>query len=160
RAVGHAVQISLGPRPTTLEIVGVVGDVKQFGVDGTATADLYIALAQIPPSQVAPVAARMYWIVRTEGPPSGLVEPIPAAVHAVDPDVAASSVRPLDEILAASLGGRRASVRLLEVFGQAAIVLVVLGVYCAAAFAANGRRHEMAVRSAFGAQNRDLVTLV
>ena len=160
RAVGGHVQIALGPSPTLLEVVGVVSDVKQFTVDGAATADLYIPLEQIPPSQAAALAARMYWIVRTDGDPASLVAPVRAAVRAVDPDVAASSVRTLDDVLAGALGGRRASVRLLEIFGQTAIALVGVGVYAIAGFAAAARRREMAIRAAFGASDRELVALI
>ena len=159
-AVGRHVQIALGPLPSRLEVVGVVNDVKQFTVDGLATADLYIPLEQIPSSQAATLAARMYWIVRADGDPSALIAPVRSAVRAVDPDVAASSVRALDAVLAGALGGRRASVRLLEIFGQAAMALVAVGVYAIAGFAAAARRREMAIRAAFGATDRELVSLI
>ena len=157
-AVGKYVRIQGQPAP--LEIVGVVKDVKQFTVDGAPTADLYVPLEQVPASQAPALVARMYWVVRTDGDPRRVAPDVRAAVRAADPDIAASSVRSLDEVLAASLGGRRAGVRLLEIFGQVAMALAALGVYAIAAFAANMRRREMAIRSAFGASERDLVSLV
>jgi len=56
-AIGKPVQLVLSDPSPALEVVGVVNDVKQFGLDGAATADLYVPLAQMPPSQVPLVAA-------------------------------------------------------------------------------------------------------
>jgi predicted permease len=158
RAVGKYLRIQGQAAP--LEVVGVVKDVKQFTVDGAPTADLYVPLEQVPVSQASALVARMYWVVRTDVDPRRIVPDVRAAVRATDPDIAASSVRSLDEVLAASLGGRRAGVRLLEIFGEVAMALAAVGVYAIAAFAANTRRREMAIRSAFGASERDLVSLV
>jgi putative ABC transport system permease protein len=160
RVVGQSIQLAQSPPSPMLEIVGVVKDVKQFTVDGAATADLYVPIAQVPPSQAAALIARMYWVMRTDFDPRLLIPEIRRAVHAVDADVAASSMRPLDEVLSASLGGRRATVRLLEIFGQVAMLLAAVGVYAVAAFSAGMRRRELAIRSAFGASRRDLVRLV
>ena len=158
RAVGN--YLSVIPGAPALQVVGVVKDVKQFTVDGTATADLYVPMEQVPVSQASALVARMYWVVRTDRDPRGIVDEVRRAVRAVDPDIAASSVRPLDEVLAASLGGRRAGVWLLEAFGQMAMLLAAVGVYAICAFAAAARTRELAIRSAFGASARDLMSLV
>jgi len=121
---------------------------------------LYVPLAQMPRSQTSLVAARMYWVIRTDADPARSVLEVRRAVHAVDPDVATSSVRTLDDVLSISLGSRRANVRLLEVFGQVALLLAAIGVYAIAAFSAAARRRELAIRSAFGASRGDLVRLV
>jgi putative ABC transport system permease protein len=160
RAVGKYLQAVQGSPAPPLQIVGVVKDVKQFTVDGAATADLYVPLEQVPPSQVSALVARLYWVVRTDTDPRRIGADVRRAVRAVDPDIAASSVRGLDEVLAASLGGRRAGVWLLEAFGQMAMLLAAVGVYAVVAFAAEARRREMAIRSAFGASQRDLISLV
>jgi putative ABC transport system permease protein len=160
RAVGKYMRLMQGSSPAALQIVGVVDDVKQFTVDGTATADLYVPLKQMPTSQTATLVARMYWVARTDVDPRQLVDELRQAVRKLDPDIAASSVRTLDDILAASLSGRRASMWLLQLFGQLAIALGALGVYSIAAFAAGARMRELAIRSAFGARGRELVALV
>ena len=160
RAVGKYLQVVQGSPAPPLQVVGVVKDVKQFTVDGAATADLYVLLEQVPASQVSALVARMYWVIRTDVDPRRLVADVRRAVRAVDAEIAASSVRSLDEVLAASLGGRRAGVWLLEAFGQIAMLLAAVGVYAVTAFAADARRREMAIRSAFGASERDLISLV
>jgi putative ABC transport system permease protein len=113
------------------------------------------------PASAAPVlAARMYWVIATNGE-----APLPAAalrreVRAVDPDVAGSSLRTLEEIVTGSLGPRRLNVRLLELFGFAALVLAAIGVYGTAAFSVEARQRDLALRAAFGATPRALMGLV
>lgn len=158
--MGRYVQIPQFPGSPRFEIVGLVQDVKPFTVEDAPTADLYIPLAQMPASQAASMAARMYWVIRTDRDPRQIVLDVRQAVHASDPDIATSSVRTLDEVLERSLSGRRANVRLLEVFGQVAMLLAAIGVYAIAAFSAGARRRELAIRAAFGAGDRDLVRLV
>lgn len=159
-AIGKFVQLPIGSTPPVLEVIGVVADVKQFTLDREATADLYVPLRQMPPSQAAQLVARMYWVVRTHDDPRRLESSVSDAVHAVDPDVATSSSRTLDAVLASSLDPRRLNVRLLEIFGQIAIALSAMGVYAVAAFAVGARRRELAIRSAFGAGRRALVRTV
>jgi ABC-type antimicrobial peptide transport system permease subunit len=141
-------------------VVGVVRNVKQYGLDGSPTPDLYVPIHQMPPGQASLMAARMYWVVRAQADGRVIARDVRNAIHAVDPDVATSSTRTLEEVLAASIGSRRINVRLLELFGQVAMLLTVLGAYALAAFAAGMRRRELAIRSAFGASQRSLAQLM
>ena len=159
-AIGKAVQLQFGPTSQLVEVVGVVNDVKQFTLDREATADLYVPLLQMPESQAGQLRARMYWVARTREASRQLESTMRTAVHAVDPDVAASSVRTLDAILQSSLGSRRMNVRLLEFFGAVAIALAAMGVYAIASFSIRSRNRELAVRSAFGARASTLVTSI
>lgn len=159
-AIGQPLQLAqTGPSPT-LEVVGVVSDVKQFGIDGTPTPDLYVPIHQVLPQQAPLVVARMYWVVRSAGAPHDLIEPVRQAVQAVDSEVATSSVRTLSEVVQSSLGPRRASVRMLEAFSLAAFFLCVVGIYAVAAFSVGARRRELAIRAAIGATRTDLGRLV
>jgi len=159
-AIGRHLRIMQAPPLPALEVVGVVRNVKQFGLDGAPTADLYVPIHQMPPSQVSLMAGRMYWVVRPRE--DGYVTPgdVRTAIHAIDSDVATSSTRTLDALLSASVGSRRVNVRLLEAFGQVAMLLTAFGTYALAAFAASMRRRELAIRSAFGASRRSLAQLM
>ena len=159
QAVGKPLQIGRAGT-TVIEVVGVAADVKQFTLDAMPTADLYMPLYQMPASQVALLTARMYWVIRTGADPRTLESAVRRSVREVDPDVAASSIRTLDDVVALSLAGRRMNVRLLEVFGQVAMALAAFGVYAIAAFSALSRRRELAIRAAFGASRRNLAQLV
>lgn len=159
-AVGKYVQLLIGPSPQALEIVGVVSDVKQFTLDRESTADLYVPLLQMPASQSAQLVARMYWVLRTRDDPRQLERAVRLAVHEVDPDVATSSTRTLEDVVQASLNPRRLNVRLLEFFAGVALALSAMGVYAIAAFSVRTRRREMAIRSAFGARGSRLAASV
>jgi ABC-type antimicrobial peptide transport system permease subunit len=78
----------------------------------------------------------------------------------VDPIVATSSTRTLEEVLSTSLGARRLNVHLLELFGQVAIGLCAVGAYGVASFSAHTRSRELAIRAALGARRRDLTRLL
>lgn len=159
-AVGKRLHIQLAGAPDLLEVVGIVKDVRHFTVDAAPTADLYIPIHQMPASQTSAMTSRMNWVVRSEGDPRRLDRAVRSAVSRIDPEVAASNVRTLDEVWSASLNARRLNVRLLELFGQVAIALSAVGVYGIAAFSARARKRELAIRSAFGARHRDLARLV
>jgi putative ABC transport system permease protein len=159
-AVGKFLRLPIGPAPPSLEVVGVVNDVKQFTLDREPTADLYVPLLQMPATQSAQLVARMYWVVRTRDDPRQLESAVRNAIHAVDPDVATSSSRTLDAILDASLNPRRLNVRFLELFAQVGVALCALGVYAIAAFSVGARRRELAIRAAFGAGRRSLARVV
>src|SRR5262249_27678236 len=133
---------------------------KQFTLDREPTADLYVPVAQMPPTQAAQVSARMYWVVRTRDDPRELEPSIRNAVHAVEPGVATSSMRTLDDIVQMSLGPRRLIARLLATFAEVGIVLSLVGVYALAAFSVGARKRELAIRSAFGAGREALASLV
>jgi predicted permease len=159
-AVGKHLRIVQTPRLPEYEVVGVVRNVKQYGLDGAPTADLYVDIHQMPPGQASLIAGRMYWVVRARGSGRVAAGAVREAIHAVNPDVATSSTRTLEEILAASVGPRRSNVRLLEVFGGVAMLLAIFGTYALAVFAAGMRRRELAIRSALGASRLSLAQLM
>jgi putative ABC transport system permease protein len=159
-AIGKVIQLPIGAPPHTLEIVGVVGDVKQFTLDREPTADLYVSLLQMPEGQSPQLAARMYWVVRGRDQAPELLSALRDAVRAVDPNVATSSARTLDAVLESSLSSRRTNMRLLEWFGSIALTLTGIGVYAIAAFSLRARRRELALRSALGARAGALIALV
>jgi putative ABC transport system permease protein len=156
-AVGRAVQIVESRASAPMEVVGVVADVKQFGLADAATADLYVPLPQMPVSQAALLAARTFWMLRTDDDPRALVNRLPDVVHGVDPDVAASSIHTLEDVVDSSIAAWRVDVRLLQTFGPLAIVLCTIGVYAVASFSAGTRRRELAIQAALGATRRTLV---
>ncbi len=157
RAIGkHVRLVQTAPTPQ-LEVVGVVSDVKQFTLDAPATADLYVPFHQMPAFQVPLVTARMYWVVRGRDSATPDTRMLRDAVVQIDPGVAASSARTLASVWSTSLGSQRANVRLLEVFGNVALVLCAIGTYGVAAVATRSRRRELAIRSALGATRRGLI---
>ena len=159
-AVGKFVRLGPDGRQPALTVVGVVSDVKQFTLDGVPTADLYIPVRQMPASQRAALVARMNWVIRTRDASAQLGEVVRQAVRQIDPEIATSSTRSLEDVRSASLANRRINVRLLETFGQIALGLAAIGLYAVAALSSGARRRELAIRRALGAKPRGLVMLL
>jgi predicted lysophospholipase L1 biosynthesis ABC-type transport system permease subunit len=159
-AVGQHLALAPAASYPDMQVVGVASDVKQFGIDGDATADLYVPLHQMPAFQVGPVAARMYWIVRVNQPDALSPRDLHRIVYEIDPEIAASNVQTLSQVLAGAMAPTRAHVLLIDVFGYVALCLALLGLYGAIAYAAGARRRDLAIRAAVGARRRDLRLLM
>ena len=109
------------PRP--IDIVGVVGNVQQVTLDGEPTWDLYVPYAQMHADNIGAAAANMFWVVRTTADPMSLAADFARAVRRIDPEVAASQIRPLDRYVSDAAGPRRFSLSLMAAFAAAALVL-------------------------------------
>ncbi len=146
------------PRP--IEVVGVVGNVKQLTLDADTTIDLYLPYQQLHADTVGGAAANMFWVVRSDADPRNLEPQLTAAIRAVDPAVAAAQVRPFASYLSASVAPRRFSLLLLEIFGAAALALAVTGIYAVISYNVSQRAKEIGIRIALGARRGDIVRLV
>ena len=144
----------------TLEIVGVCDDVKQFSLDADPTADLYVPLRQMPSGQAQFLAARIYWVVRTDVDPMAVADAIRKQVHQLDKDVAASSTRPMTAIVTSSIGSRRFNANLIEIAGVSSLLLALIGVYSMTAFSTTRRTREIGIRVALGARPGQVVRSV
>ena len=146
------------PRP--IEVVGVVGNVRQATLDGEPTWDLYLTYPQVHDDNVAAAAANMFWIVRTNGEPMSLATSLAKEVRQVDPEVAASQVRPMEDYLGDAIAPRRFSLSLMGAFALAALVLAVTGIYAVVVYSVSQRTREIAIRVALGARRSNIVRLV
>jgi hypothetical protein len=107
-----------GPNPSYSTIMGVVGDVKQFGLDSEPTMDLYFPNL---------LAAEM--VVKTTGRPEALASVVRRAVHEAAPEIPIAEMRTMDEVLAQSALTRRWTMALLGLFAAVALLLgLVFGV--------------------------------
>jgi ABC-type antimicrobial peptide transport system permease subunit len=147
-----------GPRP--VEVVGVVGDVKQFGLDAPPTYDVYAALHQAHPDGFHWIRNNQFWVVRTSGNPLGLAEVFRRELRSIDPDVPASDLQSLEQYLTASLAPRRFNLRLILTFAATALLLACMGVYGTVSYGVAQRTQEIGIRLALGALPRDIFRLV
>ena len=143
-----------------VEVVGVVGDIHDFGLDREAQLEVYVPLPQVPPETVSYLKSNMYWLLRTATDPQSVAEVFRREVQAVDRDVPATSVRTLEQYLDQSLAARKFSLVLVGIFGAAALLIAAMGIYGVVSYTVVLRTPEIGVRLALGAQPAGIFRLV
>lgn len=132
------------------EIVGVVGDVRDLGLDQEVEPTLY-DIATGP---------SMTLVIKTAANPDRFETAVRAAIHRVDPGIPVLNMQPLEQNVSESIARRRFVLMLLTLFGSIAAFLTATGVYGLLAHSVNARVREFGVRSAVGATSGELVAMI
>lgn len=135
------------------EIVGVVGDVKSFGLDESTHAELFFPYWQVPSSQLGVT-------LRTRGKPATLGTPLRNAVWGIDRDQPITHLMPMSQLADESLTFRRAGMTLAGGFGLLSLVLAAIGIFGVLSYSVTRRTREIGVRLALGATPGDVSRLV
>jgi len=146
--------------PRQVDIVGVVNDVRHFGLEKESTIEAYVPIAQVPDPTTVWLANNMYWIVQTDGEPLAVAASVRREIAAVDPAVSASFVRSMDQWIAGTVAPRRFTLQLVAAFAIVALLLAAVGIYAVSAAAVTSRTHEIGIRSALGASRLEVIALV
>lgn len=134
-------------------VVGVVGDVREAGLEQEPGEQAYFPIHARTPSNIALVA-------RGTLPPGAMLDHLRDAVRAADPSQPVYNVRMMDQVVSASIAPRRTNTILISAFGALALILATLGVYGVVAYSVTQRTRELGIRAALGATADQLVRLI
>lgn len=141
-----------GPDSEWLTIVGIVGDVRQRGLDQEPRPELYLPFAQIPENWALGVIRSSGLVVRTELEPETLAPAVREIVRQLDPNVPITNVATLSAAVSDSVSSQRFVTLLLGIFAAVALVISAVGVYGVISFTVARRRQEIGIRIALGAE--------
>ncbi len=147
----------VGKRTSRGTIVGIVGDVRSFGLDRPPAPEIYNAIAQNY-SQRSEYG--MSLIMSGQVAPEALVSAVRAAIHEVNPNRAVFDVKTMQRVIADSLSNEKLYLWLIGLFAALALLLAVAGVYGVISYAVTSRTHEFGIRVALGAGSGRVLRLV
>jgi putative ABC transport system permease protein len=144
------------------EIIGVVGHVKQWGLDAddknTLRAQIYLPFSQAASMKLAPLGVGV--VMRSEGASAGVIDAVRRTIRNMNREQVAYDFETMDEIISSSLAMHRVSVILLSVFAGLALLLASVGIYGVVSYSVARRTHEIGLRMALGARKSDVFRMV
>ena len=137
----------------SVEIAGIVGDVKHLESDDAAEPEIYWPYTQRP-------RWASYFVIRTDSDPATIVAAVRSRVFALDKEVPVLNVKTVDQMIAGALKRPRFNVALIGAFAGLALLLASVGLYAVISYSVTQRTHEIGIRIAVGASRADILKLI
>jgi putative ABC transport system permease protein len=155
-ALGRRIALGDGTPQRWIQIVGVVGDVRNRGLTEPARPEVFVPVRQ----QLEGWNNQLFLTIRTQSDPLAMLPTVRKTIASVDPLQPMYAIQTMEDAFAGAVAQRRAAMVLISIFAFVALVLAGVGIYGLMSYMVNERTHEIGIRMALGAAGSDVLRLV